>query len=256
MDALLELIALPDAPPWVAALLCAVGLLTSLITATLGVGGGLLLLAVMTQFLPVASAIPLHGVIQLGSNVSRAALMLAHVRLPILLAFSAGALVGALAGAPLLVRLSDAWLQLILGTFIIVLTWMPLPRLRRASTLGMAAAGALTTALTLFIGATGPLVAASLRTLRLDRMVHVGTFSACMVLQHGLKIAVFGFAGFAFGPYLPFLAAMLVAAFLGTWIGRQLLTRLHDALFHRILAILLTVLAARLLYTAVTSMLG
>ena len=255
MNAPLELIALPQAPLWVTAVLCAVGVLTSLITASVGAGGGLLLLAVMTMFLPVASAIPLHGVIQLGSNASRAALLLRHVRAPVLLAFAAGAVAGAAAGSQALVRVPEAWLQLILGAFVLVLAWVPVPRLRAGSTAGVAGAGVVTTVLTLFVGATGPVVAAFFHALRLERLTHVGTFSACMLIQHGLKIAVFGLAGFAFGPYLPFLAAMLVSAFVGTWLGRQLLLRLDDARFHRLLAAVLTLLALRLLYLGVTGVL-
>ena len=255
MSALLELIALPGAPAWVAPLLCGVALLSSLVTASLGAGGGLLLLGVMTMFLPVASAIPLHGTIQLGSNASRTALLARHVRGAILLAFAGGALVGAAAGSQVLVRLPEAWLQLILGGFILALAWVPLPRLRGGSSAGTVAAGALTTALTLFVGATGPLVAAFFHALRLDRLTHVGTFSACMLVQHAAKIAVFGLAGFAFGPYLPLLAAMLACAFIGTWLGRKVLVRLGDARFHRVLAGLLTLLALRLLYQGVTGLL-
>lgn len=255
MSGLLELIALPQAPLWVTPLLCGVGLLGSLITASVGAGGGLLLLAVMTMFLPVASVIPLHGVIQFGSNASRTALLVRHVRVSVLVAFAGGAVVGAAAGAQALVRVPEAWLQLMLGVFILVLSWVPVPRLRRGSPAGVAGAGAITTVLTLFVGATGPLVAAFFHALRLERLAHVGTFSACMLVQHGLKLAVFGFAGFAFGPYLPFLAVMLGCAFVGTWLGRQVLVRLDDARFHRALALLLTLLALRLLYAGVAGVL-
>ncbi len=47
------------------------------------------LLAVMLLFLEPLAAIPLHGVIQLVSNSSRAAIQRRHVDLPILLRYSA-----------------------------------------------------------------------------------------------------------------------------------------------------------------------
>ena len=34
-----------------------------------------------------------------------------------------------------------------------------------------------------------------------------------MTIQHGFKILAFGFLGFAFWPYAPFLTAMLIAGF-------------------------------------------
>ena len=48
-------------------------LLTSTIAATLGMGGGVILIAVMPGFVPPAAIIPIHAVTQLASNLSRAA---------------------------------------------------------------------------------------------------------------------------------------------------------------------------------------
>ncbi len=56
-------------------ILCTVSLLASLLTATLGLGGGMLMLASMALYLPPAVLIPLHGAVQLGSNTGRAVLM-------------------------------------------------------------------------------------------------------------------------------------------------------------------------------------
>lgn len=242
--------ALPGTADWVAVLLCAVGLFTAALTAALGAGGGLLLLAVMSMFLPVGVTIPLHGVVQLGAAFSRTALIWRQVRLDIVAAFAVGAVAGAGAGSQVLVRLPEDALQVILGVFIVAFAWLRMPAIRaRGSAMLVAGGAAATTFLTLFIGATGPLVAAVLHALRLDRFTHVGTFSACMILQHGCKIGVFVIAGFAFAPYLPFLAAMLLSAFAGSWLGRHILMRLDDGRFHTGLAIVLTLLGLRLLYT-------
>lgn len=228
----------------------------SFITAAFGVGGGVMLLAVMTLFLPAATVIPLHGIVQAGSNLGRTALLWRHVRWPLLLAFAAGGLVGAAAGAQLLVRLPPGWMEIALGAFILWSCWGPLPRVHEGSTFGIALGGAATSALTLFVGATGPFVAAFLRALHLERFSHMGTFSACMVLQHALKTAVFGFAGFAFAPYIPFLAGMLACGFAGTMLGRLVLGRLDERWFRRGLTLLLTLLALRLLASGGLTALG
>lgn len=240
---------LPDASAWAAPILLATGMLGALLTTTLGAGGGLLLLAVMTVFLPVNVTIPLHGVIQAGAGASRTLLMWRHLSLPLLLAFALGAVVGAAAGSVVLVRLPEPAMQLILGIFVLLLAWVPVPRLQRVSRSGVGAVAAITTGLTLFVGATGPFVAAFLKALRLDRLQYMATFSTCMLLQHGLKVAVFALAGFAFAPWLPFLAAMLAAVFAGSWLGRHVLLRMNNTLFHRALAVVLTLLALRLLYS-------
>ena len=250
MSELLGWIALPGAADWVAPLLCLTGLLTATITAAIGAGGGLLLLAVMTMFLPVAVTIPLHGVVQLGAAVSRTALNPSQVRPGIVIAFAVGAVLGAGAGSQVLVRLPEDAMQAILGVFILVLAWLRVPALRaRGSTMLVTGGAAVTTFLTLFVGATGPLVAAVLHALRLDRFAQVGTFSACMILQHGCKIGVFVIAGFAFAPYLPFLVAMLLCGLAGSWLGHHILLRIDDRRFHIGLSVVLTLMALRLLYT-------
>jgi len=201
------------------------------LTTVAGAGGGLLLLATMTLFLSVGSVISLHGVVQFGATTGRTVLLWRHVHVPLLLAFSLGDLIGALAGSQLLVRLRESVLQLMVEAFIIVLAWLP-P----------------------FVSATGPLVSAILHALNLDRLVDGGTFAVCMVVQHGLKIAVFGFAGFAFAPYGPFLGGMLASVMLGNLLGRVVLARLDDRRFHRLLAVVLTLLALRLLYTGLAGL--
>ena len=53
---------LPDGVPlWAAVALIAVSLITSLMTAAFGIGGGVTLLGAMTVLMPVAAIIPVHG---------------------------------------------------------------------------------------------------------------------------------------------------------------------------------------------------
>ena len=69
-----------------------------------------------------------------------------------------------------------------------------------------------------------------------------------MTVQHGLKIVVFGLAGFAFLSWLPLIAAMIASGFLGTVYGTRLLDRLPEETFRRWFRIALTVLALNLLW--------
>lgn len=237
----------PGLAPGAVAALLALSLLGTFISAAFGAGGGALLLLGMTLWLPAAVAVPVHGCIQLGANVGRAGVTLPHVRWPMVAAFAGGAALGAAAGSQVLVGLPGGWLEVILGGFLLYSLWGRLPVPARGSPGVVASVGAVTTALTLFVGATGPVVAAYLRALALHRLHYLGTFSACMTLQHGLKMVAFVWAGFAFGDYLAFIAAMIGVGFLGTLLGRAVITRLPEALFRRILRLLLTVLSLRLL---------
>ena len=61
----------------------------------------------------------------------------------------------------------------------------------------------------MFFGATGTFISAMVKTLRLGRLEHVATHSACMVAQHLIKVVAFGLLGFAYGPYLPLIVGMV-----------------------------------------------
>ena len=52
---------------------------TSAFTAIIGMGGGIVLISLMPGLLPVQAVVPVHGVVQLASNTSRAALGLRHI---------------------------------------------------------------------------------------------------------------------------------------------------------------------------------
>jgi uncharacterized membrane protein YfcA len=232
-----------------AAVLIATAAVTSFLTAAVGIGGGVVLLAVMAVLVPPAALIPVHGVVQAGSNVGRTLVMRRHVRAAPLLAFGIGSLGGAALGGLIAVDLPPAWVRIGLGLFIIYAVWGPKPDLGRA---GLWFGGGVSSFVTMFFGATGPFVATIVKRLELDRLRHVGTFSACMSLQHGIKIAAFGILGFAFAPWLPLLAGMIASGFAGTLIGRQVLVRLQDRRFHRILDVVLTLLAARLVWVGLS----
>jgi uncharacterized membrane protein YfcA len=246
-----ELLALPgDLTPAVAGVLVAASVLTSFLTASLGAGGGVMLLAIMAQLVPVAAIIPLHGVVQLGSNGGRAAMAWPHVDRRTLAAFLPGALVGALLGSLVLVRLPDRLLYLCIAAFILYLCWGPkLPRMVLGP-VGLALAGAATTFLTLFAGATGPLVAAFVKQIHPDRLRTVATFAAVMAMQNVLKVSVFSHAGFELLPWLPLLLSMVASGALGTWLGLKVLKRMHDHQFGRLFNLVLSLLAARLVWQA------
>lgn len=77
-----------------ATLLIVASFFTSLITASLGIGGGVLLLAILASTLPITALIPVHGLVQLGSNGNRALMTRTHVDKQIVMYFSFGALLG------------------------------------------------------------------------------------------------------------------------------------------------------------------
>jgi len=237
--------------PSILILLIACACVTSLVTASFGVGGGVLLLVIMAQILPAQVIVPVHGIVQLGSNAGRAAMSWRKIDWRVIGAFLPGALIGSLIGSFVLIRLSPAVIYLAIAGFTLYLCWGPrLPRLALGP-VGTASAGAVTTFLTLFVGATGPLVGAFLNQMSADRFRTVATFALAMSIQHSCKAAVFQLAGFDLKPWLWLIGAMIASGAVGTWIGLRLLRRFSDHHFRNIFRIVLTLLALRLIWQAV-----
>lgn len=228
----------------VALLLVAASFLTSALTAAFGVGGGVAMLALLGLFVPVASLIPVHGLVQLGSNTGRAYVQRAAVRRDIAFPFVLGSVVGAAAGAALVVQLPDAPLKLVLGLFVIAVTWWSIPGIDRLGRAGLAIGATVVAFLTMFLGATGPLLSAFFAQLiRDDRKALVATHAAGMTVHHGLKVLAFAVAGFSFGSWAPMVAAMIGSGYLGTVHGSKLLERLPERQFRLWFRIGLTMLA-------------
>lgn len=236
---------------WSFALLCGVSFFGSLITATLGLGGGMLTLATMAMFLPPAVLIPVHGGVQLGSNIGRSVLMRKHVLLSLLPMFFLGGILGALVGGNLVVTLPIPVLKFVLAIFVLYSVWAPKFQASNPGQKTFFVVGLVSSFVTMFVGATGPLVAPFVRASTQNRQETVATHAVMMTMQHCLKLITFGFLGFAFGPYIPLLAGLIAFGFAGTFVGKKLLNKLPEKTFQISLNIILTLMALRLLYSAV-----
>ena len=228
-----------------ASALLAVSFASSFITIAFGIGGGAVMLAVLATLLPAAAIVPVHGLVQLGSNAGRAAIMTRYMRFDLLGPFAIGALIGIVLGGSLVVQLEAGWIQIGVGLFIL---WSVIAKppafLKRSGVI----TGMFSSFLTMFFGGTGPFVATYVKAQDLDRHAHVATHAMFMTLQHLLKTVAFGILGFAFSIWAGLIILLIVAGVLGTLAGRVMLAKIDDRRFRIVLNVILTLLAARLIY--------
>lgn len=236
--------------PAIALLLIAVSFLTSAFTAAFGIGGGVAMLGALAGTMPPSVIIAVHGLVQVGSNVGRTYVQRAHALWPLVARFTAGSVIGALIGALLVVELPERILLGLLGGFILVMTWLPKPRIPGLASSGLVIGGGLSTIITMFVGATGPFVQALLLPLKLEKRQLIATHAACTTIQHLLKVFAFGALGFSFADWLPLIGAMIVSGFAGTMLGTKLLERLPERWFAIVIKAILTVVGIDLLRRA------
>lgn len=229
---------------------------TSALTAAFGLGGGVAMLGLMGLVMPVASLIPVHGAVQLGSNTGRAIHQRAFIRWPLFWPFMAGAVIGSFAGGAFVLEVPDALMKIVLGAFIVAVTWWKIPGFDHLSRAGVAVGGAIIGAVTMLVGATGPVVAAFLgQTIADDRKALVATGAMLMVALHGMKAVVFGTLGFGFADWLPLLLAMIATGYAGTVFGSRYLERLPEETFRFWFRLGLTTLALDLVRRGIQGLL-
>ncbi|MFY0680400.1 MAG: sulfite exporter TauE/SafE family protein [Thalassovita sp.] len=224
---------------------------SSFITVAFGIGGGALLLAIMASLVPPIALIPVHGVVQLGSNLVRASMLRRAIHWPVVPLFVLGALGGVVLGGVVAIDLSPEMVQIGIGAFIL---WTIFAKPPAWFARWPALIGVLSSFLTMFFGATGVFVAGFVKSLGLDRHAHVATHATFMSMQHGLKVLVFGLLGFAFGPWVMVIFGLIAAGALGTWLGKRVLNRASNPGFQRALNIVLCLIAMRLIVAALWPM--
>ena len=228
-------------------LLIPISFATSALAAAIGMGGGVLLIALMPGLVPAGVIIPLHALTQLASNLSRAGFGWRHIDGHLLPAIALGGIAGAWLGAGIYSQLDLDWLPAVIGVFILIITWLPLPTPAGRGQLALLALGFYQTGLGMVAGATGPLGAAVLARHCLERDWLVVNTAAYMSVNHLLRAVAFGLLGFNLWQWWGLLLGMVLASIAGSWLGTRLRQFLPQADFARWFRFLVTLLALRML---------
>lgn len=225
------------------------------LTAVAGLGGGILLLSVLLQFMDPVEAIAVHAVIQLASNSSRTLILRSAVDWSIvwrfcLLLIPAGAL-GLLVSDVMPVSLG----RIAIAVFALLVVWWPASLAAISSVLGSGPGafvplGGIAGFLNIPFGVTGPAVAPMFRRQLVERTAMIATFGATQTAGHLTKIGLFAGDGFDYGEQIAVMVFGSAAVVIGSFVGTRILHRVDEALFGRIFRVTLTVVAVRVIVTA------
>jgi len=232
---------------WVAPTLIITSFFTSALTAALSLGGGIALIAILTFIFPASIAVPVHGVVQLGSNTGRAFIRRKDIQWQYAIWFALGGLVGAAIGGQVAVLLPNKLFTLLIAAFLLYSVWGPKPSSKNRDKKALFAFGGFAAFVSMIIGVSGPIVAGLLRFIE-DRKQFVATHALLMTFQNSAKIIVFIFFGFAFYEYAFLLFAMICSGFAGTAVGSKLLDRLPEAAFRKAFKIVMSFIACILIF--------
>ncbi|WP_045964472.1 sulfite exporter TauE/SafE family protein [Vibrio nigripulchritudo] len=223
---------------------------TSAVAGVFGFGGGLLLISILPAFLAPHLIIPVHGVTQLASNVSRMYFSWSSVRWDFLPKFIAGTLLGVIVFGFLIVSMPTEYIPLAIGIYILLNIWS-----KRFSTFigqyeSYYVVGFLQSGLGLVVGATGPLALSVLTKDLEDKNQIIATSALFMTISHLSKIVVFGVIGFSLTGNLSLLTVMVICSVLGSFIGTQLRRTANNEKWIYAIKALLTIMAIKMIATA------
>ena len=225
---------------------------TALMTSVAGAGGGTVLLAAMLQFMNPAEAIPVHGAIQLTSNLTRTWLLRKFVNWEIIFKFSLLLPFGIFLGLKIFQNIDPDNIKILIGIFILLA--LGLQNLRiikniKISTNIYLLIGFFTGILNILVGVIAPLLAVIVKQSISEKKSIVGTLGYFGLIGNLIKIIGFSFIGFSFLAYIDTLLMVIPATLIGSRIGQFLLNKISNRIFTIMFQIILIGLAIRLLLT-------
>ena len=234
--------------------------LTSSISAVLGMGGGIILLGIMAIIIPKGyMVIALHGIIQLASNTTRTFVFRNHLKPYIIKQFTLGSIFGAIISALIIILLIKFFnvnsaneikvevLKPLIGIFIIWYLFLKKPK-KREKTNSFVWVGTISGISSIFIGATGPLIAPFFLDKNLLKENIIANKAACQMITHLTKIPLFIFLfNVSYIEEYNTLIPLILAVFIGTNFGKKILSFIPEALFKKLFKITLFIIAIRLI---------
>lgn len=234
-------------------LLCAATLGIAALVVASGFGLGTALTPLFLVAYDIKTAVFLVAVVHFANSLFRLVLFRDYVDARIVFRFGLLSVVGAIAGSLLQKHAADPGLEIGLGALLVVLGGVALlpSRLgwripRRADQLG----GFLSGLLGGLVGNQGALRSGYLLNYPLSKQAFVatGTAIACLIDASRIPVYVVNY-GARLTDSWPYLVAVILAAFVGTFVGKRLVERLSLPWFRAVVAALIVFTGAGLIFT-------
>jgi uncharacterized membrane protein YfcA len=225
-------------------------LITSMASGVAGMGGGIILLSLLSFFLAHHEMIAIHGIIQLISNSSRLIYLKQYMRLDFFIPFLIGSPIGYIISFYLFSKIEDhqiLYFVLSLLMFYSVFRPKQLPCFKLTA-LGWFILGVITSILGPLIGAIGPLLAPFFLRDDITKEEIVATKSSMQFLIHLLKIPLFISLSFSYQDHMYLILVMGLFTVLGTHFGVRVLKRIEVKIFMLIFKTMLLLSAIRMQY--------
>ncbi len=228
----------------------ATALVASTIAAVAGFGGAVIMLPVLVWGFGVREAVPLLTVAQLMGNLSRVWFNRGELKLPVIRWFSVGAVPAAVLGGVVFATAPAPALTRVLGLFLLLVVLYrhtPWGKRLRITLRGFLPLGAISAFLSAIMGSVGPLMAPFFLAYGLVKGAYIGTEALATVVMHVVKLGVYGKYALLDVQIVLLGVAIGAVMFVGSWLGKRILSRLPERFFPYIIEGVLVVAGVQFL---------
>lgn len=217
---------------------------TSVVTSIAGMGGGILLLSILPFFLLPGAIIPVHGIVQLASNSSRYLFGIKCSCTQPILMFGIGAIIGSMIGSLFLEVFNRNLIPIFTSLFILMILWLPGKKIIKKIPGKYFSLGIFQTAMSLYVGATGPLSTSVLISDGYRTNQIITTNAGINTILNIFKSFVFFFSGFLFEEYAFLIILMGIFSIIGSFVGTRMRSIIKDTHARVALKIMITTFCA------------
>ena len=222
-----------------------------------GFGIGSVLTPVLSTQFDVRLAIAMVSLPHLAGTFVRFLLVRTRIDREVLLGFGAASAIGGLVGAALQTVVQSTALSVVFGGLLVFAGVGSLTgfgqRMRFSGHRTALVGGALSGLLGGLVGNQGGIRAAALLGFDVEREAFVATATAVALIVDGARIPVYlATQGADLAAHWPFIVLLSIGAVVGTFLGGRALRRMNDAVFRRVVGVLLLALGAYTLARALS----
>jgi uncharacterized protein len=223
--------------------------LSTAVSSAFAVGGGFVMIAILSTFMPVSAMVPLHSAMMVGLSLSRTWYFRKDIHWPIVIPFVIGALIGAFAGTSIYVDLPEVLIAVSIAILMLLAVWWPEVKFKREIPHPFFLVGLIHSFLSALFSFGGLFQPVMVRT-KLNKMQITATLASGLMVMNFFKISGYATFGFDFKPYLSVIVLAILVSFPAAKMGKALLHKISEQQFRRVFKIIMTVFAFRLLYRA------
>ncbi|SEL84409.1 Sulfite exporter TauE/SafE [Colwellia chukchiensis] len=213
----------------------------------LGIGGGFIILGLLSSLFPISVMIPLLAAVLACIDLNRAIAFKAHLQVTIFHSFFIGCVVGVIGGAILFVSLPEKLIGTGLGLLILLSLVKPSYRVNWTFKYPFVWVGTIHAFLSSMFGYGGLLQAVLIRK-RLGNLQITATLATCFLMLELLKVSSYAIAGFDYQPYIGVIIASAFGAIPASILGKKLAHRVSHKLYRTVQKIIIILIASNILF--------